>query len=57
MVELREGNLVSNLEDLMRSASLAATDIQQLQTEVQPSLFDSLGLHKRASAVQQSCGV
>ena len=41
MGELREGNLVGNLEELMRSASLAATDIQQLQTEVPTvAMFD-----------------
>ena len=32
--ELRQGNLVGNLEALTKSASEAATDIHNLQTEV-----------------------
>ena len=32
--ELREGNMVNNLEDLTRSASEAAADIHRLQDEV-----------------------
>ena len=32
--ELREGNMVNNLEDLTRSASDAAADIHRLQDEV-----------------------
>lgn len=34
--ELRQGNLVGNLENLTKSASEAASDIHKLQTEVQP---------------------
>lgn len=32
--ELREGNMVNNLEELTRSASEAAADIHRLQDEV-----------------------
>ena len=32
--ELRQGNLVGNLENLTKSASEAASDIHRLQTEV-----------------------
>ena len=34
LTELREGNLVGNLEGLTQSAALAAKDIHQLQNEV-----------------------
>lgn len=32
--ELREGNMMADLESLVRSASEAAADLQKLQTEV-----------------------
>lgn len=38
--ELRQGNLVGNLENLTKSASEAASDIHRLQTEV--SILDAL---------------
>lgn len=37
--ELREGNMVNNLEELTRSASDAAADIHRLQNEVQAALM------------------
>ena len=37
--ELREGNMVNNLEELTRSASDAAADIHRLQNEVQAGLM------------------
>ena len=40
--ELREGNMVNNLEDLTRSASDAAADIHRLQNEVQAGSYRTL---------------
>jgi hypothetical protein len=37
--ELREGNMMADLERLTRSASEAASDLQKLQTEVRGCLF------------------
>ena len=37
LAELREGNLVGNLDALTASASLAAADIHQLQNDVSTS--------------------
>lgn len=41
--ELREGNMVNNLEELTRSASDAAADIHRLQNEVQAVLVHLIG--------------
>ena len=41
MTELRQGGLVSNIEELTKSASEAATDIRRLQHEVRLTLASS----------------
>ena len=58
--ELREGNMVNNLEDLTRSASEAAADIHRLQDEVTllpPSPLSTSPSYNEAEATPQDAYV